>query len=278
MILTQENYYSQEANMEFMSMSTFKNFLTNPMRALADIKGEYPWFEDDKALLVGNFLHSYFESPEAHAQFIEENKAAIVNKTGKNAGKYKDDFQRAQKMIERLEKEPQFVSDLANTEREVIVTGTLRSVTEDGEFFDVNWKGKIDALDVENGMFYDFKTVRSLVEDGRAWDPVNKQYLNFIKLRKYHLQMAVYAELLQQQYGKEFTPVIWAVSKDKEPLAKPYLITRDTLNYGLEEVKSKQIEVVAYRDEAIDAPLYNDTSNFYNYAHRVAGYDEYKEI
>ena len=70
MELTQANYYDKENEISYMSFSQFKNFLSNPARALADLKGEYAWFSDNKALLIGNFLHSYFESPEAHDKFI----------------------------------------------------------------------------------------------------------------------------------------------------------------------------------------------------------------
>ena len=39
--------------MEFMSFSLFKNLMANPARAMADLRGEYPWFSDNKALLIG---------------------------------------------------------------------------------------------------------------------------------------------------------------------------------------------------------------------------------
>lgn len=264
--ITKENYYDKELSKEFMSFSLFKNFDTNPARALADLNGEYPWFDNDTALLVGNYVHSYFESDEAHQKFISEHPEMFSTR-GTSKGQLKSEFQQAQKMIERFEKEPMFVNSLSMaTKRETIITGTI-----DG----IKWKGKTDALDVDNAVFYDFKTVKSLVDDGSVWDNERHERVPFIISRRYDEQMAVYAELLKQTYGYEFTPVIWAVSKDKEPLVKPYMLTPKTLDMALNRVISKQQDVVDWRDSVEQAPLINDGSNYYNYAHRVESYDDY---
>ena len=41
MKLNKNNYYSQKANIEFMSYSQFKDFCECPAMAMAKIKGEY---------------------------------------------------------------------------------------------------------------------------------------------------------------------------------------------------------------------------------------------
>lgn len=267
--ITQENYYSKEVDKQYLSFSSFKNFISNPARALADLNDEYPWFDDDTALLVGNYLHSYFEGEEAHRKFIADNPS-MISSTGKTKGELKSDFVIAKKMIERLLAEPQFVKqmDLAYRSEQII----------SGEIEGVMWKGKIDRLDLDNGVFYDFKTVKTLVDDGAIWDNELRQRVPFIISRKYHLQMAIYAELLYQNFGMEFTPVIWAVSKEKEPLAKPYIITKNTLNEALNEVIALQDEVIKWRDGLEEAPLLNDGSLFYNYKHRITDQSDYGEI
>lgn len=267
--LTQENYYDKETDYQYLSFSIFKQFLANPARAAADLSGEYPWFDDETALLVGNYLHSYFESEEAHQQFIADNPIMFSSR-GNTKGQLKTDFVVAKKMIDRLLVEPQFVTSLDNAPlREVIITGTINNVP---------WKGKVDALDVENGLFYDFKTVKSLVDDGSVWDNERRERVTFIEARRYDMQMAIYSELLQQTYGKEFTPIIWAVSKDKkEPLAKPYIITEMTMEEALDEVISLQNEVLEYRDGLKKLKLVNDGSPYYNKYHRVDEND-YRKI
>lgn len=275
MELTQENYYSKESDREYMSFSLYKNLKANPARALADLREEYPWFEDNKALLIGQYVHTYFESAEAHRSFIEENKKELISSQGKTKGELKSEYVSAGKMIKRLEKEEAFKLSLADTEREYIVKGVLKSYDENGEIHDVKWKGKLDAVDFENGYFYDFKTVKTLIDDGSVWNNEYRARVNFILNRHYDEQMAIYAELLYQMFGKVFRPVIWAVSKEKEPLVKPYLITQPTLDNALERVKMSQLEAVSYRDGVIEAPLINDGSNYYNMKHRITEDSDY---
>jgi hypothetical protein len=52
MILTQRNYFSKKASLEFMSVSQWKVFNKCPASALAEIKGKYKR-EKTTALLVG---------------------------------------------------------------------------------------------------------------------------------------------------------------------------------------------------------------------------------
>ena len=65
MQLTSENYYSQEANKEYMSVSGYKDFAgtyEDALRVLWHGKLNGRW-EDEKstALLVGSYVDSYFE-------------------------------------------------------------------------------------------------------------------------------------------------------------------------------------------------------------------------
>ncbi|MDT2738245.1 PD-(D/E)XK nuclease-like domain-containing protein, partial [Enterococcus pseudoavium] len=70
-ILSDENYYSNEADWHYMSVSQYKDFIKCPAAALAKLKGEWQPDSDKKPLLVGNYVHSYFESAEAHEAFKE---------------------------------------------------------------------------------------------------------------------------------------------------------------------------------------------------------------
>ncbi len=107
MVQSKQDYYSQEEAFKNMHASTFKNFLFNGEReALAAMKGEYDLFPDKTALLVGNYVHSYFESPEAHSQFIEEHGDELIAKAGKNKGHLKREYQQADKMIQRIQEDP----------------------------------------------------------------------------------------------------------------------------------------------------------------------------
>ena len=55
MILTNDNYYSPEANWEYMSVSQYKQFLKCEAAAMAQLKGE--WSQPKTtALLVGSYV------------------------------------------------------------------------------------------------------------------------------------------------------------------------------------------------------------------------------
>ena len=70
MKLTQRNYYSRKASLEYMSVSQWKAFYKCPASALAEIKGKYKR-EKTTALLVGSYVDSYFEG--TLPKFIKQN-------------------------------------------------------------------------------------------------------------------------------------------------------------------------------------------------------------
>lgn len=263
--LTQDNYYDTDTDYKYLSFSIFRQFVQNEAAALAALKGEYDWFDNKTPLLVGNYLHSYFESAEAHQKFKDQHPE-MISQRGATKGQLKKEFVIAEKMIKRLEAEPMFNSMLENTDREVIVTGKI-----DGE----DWKGKIDAVNVKEGYFIDFKTIRSLVNDGAEWSDYFKNRVNFIKSRFYYQQMAIYAELLKQKYKKSFDPVIWAVSKEEQPVAKAYTIDDFLLEVGLSEVIDKQERVEKVINGEVVPELIDDGSRYFNENYRV---DEIMEI
>jgi len=236
LILTDSNYYSKEANWEYLSVSQFKDFMKCEAAALAKLKGEWDEGISSKALLVGNYVHSYFESKAAHENFLEENNNQLFKeptvkqlqtgldnlgteykKSAKKAelvdayeghplpkGAMLSDFKIAEQMIDRIKDEP-FLNFLWQGEPEKIVTG---------ELFGVNWKGKIDLLNVDKGYFVDLKTTQTF--DKRFWSNKYEGYVSFVEAYGYITQMAVYEQLLEQEHGKPFKGYIYAVTKEKE--------------------------------------------------------------
>ena len=83
MKLNKQNYYSQATSWDYWSTSQFKDFENCEAAALAKLRDEWQPTSNPEALLVGNYLHSNYESPEAHRDFIEENHDQIIAKVGK---------------------------------------------------------------------------------------------------------------------------------------------------------------------------------------------------
>ena len=210
MDLLGKDYYSAASARRYWSISQYKRFRECEARALAELEGEWEDQRDNTALLVGNMVHSYFESPEAHKKFMDENADAMISKAGKTKGQLKSDFLVGKRMIERLEADKEFMECYVG-QKEVAVTGKIEGV---------EFKGKIDCLNVEKGYFVDIKTTKSDI-DTEVWvqDEASGRNIQvrWFEAWGYILQMAAYKKMLEEEYGKEFLPIIYAVTKEPYP-------------------------------------------------------------
>lgn len=203
--VNKKNYYSDEVNKEYMSVSLFKSFIEEyggcEAKAMATLKGE--WKEPpNPAFLIGQYVHAWSEGKLE--QFKEEHPE-IISSRGATKGKLKKEFMVADKMIETLKKD-KLVSKVREGEKEVIFTT---------ELFGVPWKCQID-IDGENAIV-DLKTTRDFRkhyfnEFTRCWD-------NFIEYYGYDIQMAIYAEIerICRNRGSYKMPHIIAVTKEEIP-------------------------------------------------------------
>ncbi|GAK47746.1 phage regulatory protein [Secundilactobacillus oryzae JCM 18671] len=231
--LTADNYYDVATDWQYLSPTVYKRFLKCEAEALAELKGEWNPNQDQTPLLVGNYLHSYFESHEAHSDFVEAHKDDLIAKSGKYKGQLKNDYRVAQAMIDALDNDEKF-NDLYVGAKEQIVTGEI-----DG----VDWKGKIDCLNLERGYFVDLKTTQDLHK--RYYNVDLRSYVPFVTQYNYQLQMAVYQELIEQQYGVQCTPIIIAVTKQDPPDKAALMIPPEELSYAYSELERYQDHVLA---------------------------------
>lgn len=139
-------------------------------------------------------------------------------------------------MIDRLIVEDAFLN-IYQGEKEAIVTGKL---------FGTQWKGKIDCLNLEEEYFVDIKTTKDMHE--RKWNENYGSRETFLVNFGYVLQMAIYQELLLQQYGKTCTPIIAAVSKQTPSEARLITIEQDKMNYELVLLKEKIERIVRVKN------------------------------
>ena len=230
--LTQENYYQDK---EYLSYSRMKQFLKCPARALAVEGGAWIESRDETPLLLGNYVHSYFESQEAHEVFLKENGDKLISKTGKTKGQLKKEFLIGDSMIASLKDDPSFNrlyhgSSTENVEKEMIVYGEIEGVP---------FKGKLDSVNLSQGYFADLKTMKSIYD--MEWNADLRRKVptavNNILGFGYHSQLAIYRDLLKQMTGDEFRPIIVAVSKEEVPDKEVIRIDEEWLEEGLEEVK-----------------------------------------
>lgn len=227
--LTDENYYSKR--WEFFSASQFKTLTSCEAKAMAELLGEIPQ-ENTEAFLVGNYVHSAFESQEAHEKFKLENEAAMLTKQGK----LRANFVVAENMVQRLKEDP-FFNELYQGNKEVIVTG---------ELFEEEWKGKIDCLNIDKGYFVDIKTTADIHK--KIWSESRRVWTPFVEAYGYYEQMAIYKYLLEKTYGKQFTPYIVAVSKQTPCDIEAIDIRPELLIVALNNVKEKIKRVSAVKN------------------------------
>lgn len=236
--LTQENYYQDTSR---LSYSRYKRYKQCQAKAYAIDKGIWTEERDETPLLLGNYVHSYFESPEAHEHFLTENGDKLLAKAGKNKGKLKSDFVIGDKMIESLKDDDGFnrlyhgyPSDKA--EKEMIVFGEIEGVPV---------KGKLDSVNLSRGYFVDLKTMKSIYAE--EWNAELRKRVpaavNNILNFSYHGQLGLYRELLKQMIGQEFRPLIVAVSKENVPDKDILKIDEEWLEEGLDNLKADIVEV-----------------------------------
>lgn len=230
--LTQNNYYEDK---DYMSVSRFKQYLECEAKALALDTGKWVEDRDQKPLIFGNYVHSYFESAEAHQKFLEEHKSDLFS--SRKPYDLLADYKLADKVIAILETDPLF-NNLYHgrkddqVEKEMIVIGIIAGVP---------FKGKIDAINHTRGYMVDLKTMKTIY--GEEWCQELKRKVpgaiaNIVNFH-YHVQAAVYQELAKQMTGRSYKPLIVAVSKENEPDKEILSLVEEMLSEGLEFVSER---------------------------------------
>lgn len=185
MILTNDNYFSKEADQQYMSVSQYKNFRNCEAMALATVRGE--WVRPmTTALLVGSYVDAWFEGT------LDEFRASHPEMFKKD-GTLKADFVNAEEIIKYVQKDDLFMQYMAG-EKQVILTK---------EIFGVPWKIKIDSYHRGNKIV-DLKVMRSMERImGKS----------FVEHWGYDLQMTVYAEV----EGNDLETYLAVVTKQDPP-------------------------------------------------------------
>lgn len=237
MKLTPENYYSHDTDWQYMSFSLFKDFEQCEARALAKLKEDWKPKTSPTPLLVGNYVHSYFESMKSHGDFIEANKKDLMTRPTKTnpQGHLRAEFKVANSMVQTLQADEMFDYFYTPGDKEVIVTGQI-----DGYW----WKGKIDSLVLDKGYFCDLKTVDDIHKG--HWNSIDRRKVPFIYDREYDMQMAIYRELIKQTFGKECQPFIFAVSKQTPPDHDAFDFNGIDDKYAMQEDLDKVKELQPY--------------------------------
>lgn len=232
MILTAENYFSKEADMEYMSVSQYKKFagclgrMGCEAKALAELKGEW---ENGKttALLVGSYVDAHFEG--TLDLFKARNPEIFTQK-----GTLKAEYRRAEEVINRIERDPYFMAHMQGR-KQVIMTA---------EFFGVKWKIKMDSY-FPDTLIVDLKTMKSL---GEKFYLADVGYIDFIQNWGYDIQGAVYQKVVEINTGKKLPFKIAAASKEEYPDIDIIQVEQSLMDAALAEVEKNIPNIAALKN------------------------------
>lgn len=204
MILTNENYYSDIANREYMSVSQYKQFRTCEAATMAQLRGEWKP-PSTTAQLVGSYIDSWFEG--TLEEFIKLHPEMF-----KKDGALKADFVQAESIIRFVQRDSTFMRYMSG-EKQVIKTA---------ELFGTPWKIKMDSYHPDK--IVDLKIMRSMERVmGKS----------FVEHWGYDLQMAIYAAV----EGNDLCTYLAVATKEDPPDKDIISIPKWRHAEVLEEVK-----------------------------------------
>lgn len=222
MLLTNENYFSKEANQKYLSVSQYKNFVGTlgivncEAKAMAELNEEWKFNDKTTPLLVGSYVDAHFE--ETLATFKAQNPEIFTQK-----GELRAAYKQAEEIISRVERDEYFMKFMSG-KKQVIMTANL---------FGVDFKIKIDSL-LEDIAIVDLKVMQSLT---KVFWTRDFGYMDFIQYWGYDIQGAIYQEVVYQNTGKRLPFYIAGVSKEKP---EPNL---EIIHIDDQHLKEKLIEV-----------------------------------
>jgi hypothetical protein len=221
MILTNENYYSNIANQEYMSVSQYKSFRTCEAAAMAELRGE--WVRPKTtALLVGSYVDSWFEGTldefkRQNPEIYKKTRAGLV---------LKSDFIQAEEIIARVQRDPLFMRYMSGKKQEI----------RTAELFGTKWKIKIDSLHPDK--IVDLKVMRSMERImGKS----------FVEHWGYDLQMAIYSAV----EGNDLCTYLAVVTKQTPSDIEVISIPRWRRVELLEEVERSMPHILAVKSGAV---------------------------
>ena len=203
MEINQDNYYSEDANREFFSVSQYKSFMSCEARAMAEISGEYTR-PTTKALLVGSFVDRYFEG--TLDEFMKENPGIYTRRRELRA-----DFKRANQIIEIVKTDPKFMDSMSGEKQRIFTF----------EMFGVKWKIKLDSYNPGKAIT-DLKVVARMDK---------------LPLWRYDIQGAVYQKGVEICTGDHLPFYLAVVTKEKVLDRDIWQIPQSTLDFALRQVE-----------------------------------------
>ena len=236
MVLTADNYYSAEANRQYMSVSQFKDFngtygkMACEFEAMEKLAGRWNP-EPSTALLVGSYVDAYVEG--TLDDFKIRNAEIFTQK-----GELKAPYKKAEEIIVRIERDKYFMKYLSG-EKQTIMTA---------ELFGCDWKIKMDSY-LPGKAIVDLKVMASITDLKWVKDI---GYLDFVRYWGYDIQGAIYQKIVEINTGKKLPFYIAAVTKENEPDIRIIQVTQNYLDEALGIVEANIRRVLSVKNGEVE--------------------------
>lgn len=222
MNLNLDNYYSVEANKEYMSVSQFKNFKLCEAKAMYDLENDFQ--EKKQSFLEGQLFEALVTGDKD--LFMAKHSEEIISKTGKTAGQLKANFKKVFSAAEKFNQQDFFKNIVNKCEKQVILTGEIEGVKV---------KCALDLFDKDTNSIYDIKCMGNFDDQ---WNKSEKKYVPWYYNWGYVLQLAVYREIVKQNFGEPKEIGLLAATKEEIPDIAAKSFSFDLLDIELEEFKN----------------------------------------
>jgi len=233
--LTENNYYSKEANRKYMSASQLKSFMKCEAAALAELNQEKEP-PDSQALFLGSFVDELLTgTKETQEKFIKENHSKLFKKNGEPYA----DVAKALYAVDEVKKQPLMMKYLSG-EHQTIMTGVIEGV---------EFKIKMDSYKPHE-FIADLKYLASL-RSPNLFD-------NVVKYWGYDTSMAIYQEIVYQNTGERLPIYLVIVTKDIVPRKAVCEIKQWNLDDALDIAKKRLPRIIAVKNGEIEPERCNE--------------------
>jgi hypothetical protein len=251
--LTEQNYFSTEANRSYMSASQLKSFLDCPARTIAELNGLYRR-EETTALLVGSYVDAHFSGT------LDQFRATHPEIYNSRTGELKAEYRQAEEIIAYISADPLLMA-MSDGKLQEIITGEIAGVpfrgkldvllsAEQCERIADQWPEMANHLLMAPGAIVDWKVMRDM-------EPVyvpGAGRQSFVEAWHYDLSMAIYQRLVQQRTGQVYPCFLLIATKEKPPDKALISIPQYMMDAAVESVAELIPQFQAMKERPETAP------------------------
>ena len=185
MILTPENYHSEEAKRTWLSASAVKQAMRCEYEWNAYRTGAAHEDESKEAFKLGHYFETMVSGTDAEIERFKIDNPEIFSSKGPTKGQLKSTYKDVDKCVEAVKNQPFLMNIINSCKKQVILTGNICGVP---------FRMMCDLIRFGDGI-YDLKCMDSFK---RIWSLSAESYVEWYEYWNYPAQMYIYKEIAEQ--------------------------------------------------------------------------------